>query len=110
MFVLSICIPTYNRKDCLRQCLDSIIVQKNFSEIEIVISDNASNDGTEEMMQDYMLRYPNILYTRNEENLGFDRNMLNVVSLAHGKYCCFIGDDDAFFPESISHIVDIVRK
>ena len=36
--------------------------------------------------------------------------MLKVVSLAHGKYCCFIGDDDAFFPESITGIMKVLSQ
>lgn len=109
MKLLSICIPTYNRKDCLIQCLDSIVHQAIFSDIEVVISDNASSDGTDKIIGQYTTKYPNIVYSRNEENIGFDRNMLKVVSLASGKYCLFIGDDDAFFDESLENIVDILR-
>lgn len=110
MKILSICIPTYNRKDCLIQCLESIVHQSVFSDIEIAISDNASSDGTIEMMQEYIQKYPNIRYSRNDENLGFDRNMLKVVALATGKYCLFIGDDDAFFPDSLANIVNILQS
>ena len=69
MPLLSICIPTYNRKKCLQQCIDSIVEQSVFSELEIVVSDNGSNDGTEEMMSGYVAKYPNIVYSRNPENL-----------------------------------------
>lgn len=110
MPLLSICIPTYNRKKCLQQCIDSIVEQSVFSELEIVVSDNGSNDGTEEMMSGYVAKYPNIVYSRNPENLWFDRNVLKVVSLANGKYCCFIGDDDAFFPEAITGVIDALSQ
>lgn len=108
MKLLSICIPTYNRKDCLIQCLESILHQPIFSDVEIVISDNASTDGTDLQVKKYILQYPNIIYSRNEENIGFDRNMLKVISLASGKYCLFIWDDDAFFDDSLQNIINIL--
>lgn len=110
MKILSICIPTYNRHDCLKQCLESIISQSVFPEIEVVISDNASSDGTDVLIQSYLTRYPNIIYSQNKENLGFDRNMLQVVSLATSQYCLFIGDDDAFFDESLTEILPLLKK
>lgn len=109
MKLLSICIPTYNRKDCLIQCLESIVNKQDLSEIEIVISDNASSDGTNEIMKEYLIKYPNIIYFRNDENIGFDKNVLKVISLASGKYCLFIGDDDAFFDQSLTNTIDILK-
>ena len=46
--LLSICIPTYNRSEQLRRALESLVGQEGFSEVEVVISDNCSTDGTEE--------------------------------------------------------------
>ena len=68
--LLSICIPTYNREKCLQQCLDSIVNQKAFNaNIEIVISDNASSDNTDELVKKYQEKYTNISYKKNKENL-----------------------------------------
>ena len=76
--LLSICIPTYNREKYLQECLDSIIGQEGFStqDIEIVISDNASQDGTMSLVESYKAKYPNIQYFRNAENIGAIRNVL----------------------------------
>ena len=70
--------------------------------VEIVISDNASVDGTKEMISGFVEKYGNILYFRNETNIGFDRNLNNAVTLANGKYCLTLGDDDALFPGALS--------
>ena len=83
---LSLCIPTYNRAAFLSEALDSVIQQAT-DEVEIVISDNASNDGTAEMVTEYQGKFPRITYYRQPENLGFDRNMLRAVDLARGEYC-----------------------
>ncbi len=107
--LLSICIPTYNRAGYIRDCLDSIISQFTDPEmqkrVEIVISDNASSDNTTEVVKEYQAKYPTILYSRSETNLGFDRNFLNVINHAQGKYCFSIGDDDAFLPGSIAYLL-----
>ena len=60
--LLSICVPTYNREIYLQECLDSIISQDSFDEdtIEIIISDNASTDGTQSLIKKYQEKYRNI--------------------------------------------------
>jgi glycosyltransferase involved in cell wall biosynthesis len=76
--LLSICIPTYNREKYLQECLESIVHQEGFNinDIEIVISDNASQDGTTKLVESFKQKYPNIQYFRNAENIGAIRNVL----------------------------------
>jgi len=87
--LLSICIPTINRSKYLKETLDSIVTQKVFLEtnqVEIVISDNASIDETQDLCNEYVLKYKNkIIYHRNEENI-LDLNFNKVLSLANGKF------------------------
>ncbi len=104
--MLSICIPTFNRADFLRYNLLSITGQFDADPslagvVEVVISDNASADNTKEMVASFIEKYPNIVYNRNETNIGFDRNLNNAVRLAGGKYCFTLGDDDALFPGAL---------
>lgn len=83
--LLSICIPTYNRCRYLEKSLESIISQTEFSDgkVEIIISDNASDDDTEQISKKYSDKYKNILYFRNKENI-YDRNFPIVISRANG--------------------------
>ena len=112
--ILSICIPTYNRSNCLKDCLDSIVVQFEDKDIcrqvEIVISDNASTDDTRAVVTMFQERFDNIKYFRNSENLGFDRNVLNVVEKSVGDYCLTIGDDDGFLQDSLSLIIQKIKS
>lgn len=109
--LLSVCIPTYNRSNCLKQCLDSIINQEWFDEnsIEIVISDNASTDNTTELVKTYQEKYKNIIYIRNNENLWFDRNLDNAITNANWKYCLIIWDDDWFFEWALIKVLNILK-
>ncbi len=108
--LLSICIPTFNRRDFLRYNLLSLTDQFDVEPslldmVEVIISDNASSDGTKEMVAGFIEKYPNIVYNYNETNLGFDRNLNKTIKLASGKYCFSLGDDDAIFSGALKILV-----
>lgn len=112
MKILSICIPTYNRKRLLERLINNIIeetrgIQDN---IEICISDNGSNDGTEDMVKKYLKKYDFILYQKNNKNLGYDKNFFLTLEMSNGEYCWFIGDDDLFIKDSIQDIFHLITK
>ncbi len=109
--VLTIAIPTYNRKDKLEMCLQHILEEtKNSDAIEILVSDNCSTDGTEEFMREFIVRHSEINYWRNSENLGADRNFLNCYERAIGDYILLLGDDDMLLPGSIEQILVSIKK
>ena len=112
--VLSICIPTYNRAECLDQCLQHIICQFNNEKIknsiEIVISDNASTDNTAQVVKKFQKSFANIRYFRNKKNLGIDKNIINAVIKATGTYCWHIGDDDFIQNGGLEFIVNFLLK
>ncbi len=107
--LLSICIPTYNRASFLQECLESIVTQyKNpdvFEQVEIVISDNASDDDTTNVVENFQKQFSNISYYRNDTNVGFDKNILNVVEKSTGTYIFTLWDDDALFPDTLAYII-----
>lgn len=107
--LLSICIPTYNRADCLRRALESIVDQDRFEEIEIVISDNCSTDNTNEIGLHYSGRYRNIRYHRNARNLR-DENFAIVLSLANGMLRKLSNDTLEYEPGAVSRMLDCVEN
>lgn len=104
--LLSICIPTYQRSEKLAVLLDSIVRQDD-PRIEVVVSDNGSADDTADMVQKFEFLRP-LKWHRWDENVGFDHNLLKVVSMASGEYCWLVGSDDALVPGAISHIMDLI--
>ena len=106
--LLSIGIPTYNGSKHIKEALDSIVAQiKGIEqEIEIVISDNASTDETPQIIKEYQSQYPIIRYFRNEENLGFDKNVDLLFKRAQGKYVWLLSDDDTLEKNSISVLLN----
>lgn len=89
---ISIVIPTYNRKDFLQRALDSVLKQ-DYQNLEIIVTDNASADGTDTMMQSY-LNDPRIIYIRRPKNIGIARNIKEGFLASTGKYFFCLNDDD----------------
>ena len=106
---LTICIPTYNRAKFLCDTLESIITQIT-DDIEIVVTDNASNDNTTEIVKNYQGKCSNIIYYRHEKNVGADLNYLKTVELANGKYCWLFGSDDIMKPGAIDLILNEIKS
>lgn len=105
-YKLSVCIPTYNRGEFIGQTIQSIIdAAEGIDGIEIAISDNGSTDNTREVIEYYRRKFPNITYFCWDKNVGFDRNLLNVIEIANGEFCWLMGSDDKIEKYGISNVV-----
>lgn len=101
---LSICIATYNRGKFIGETLDSVLSQM-LPSVELVIVDGASPDNTPEVMTQYLLRYPEIRYFREQVNSGVDRDYDKAVGYAKGEYCWLMTDDDLLRTGSFSRVL-----
>mgnify|MGYP000978330062 CR=1 FL=1 len=108
--LLSICIPTYNRAEYLKRCITSIVSQDNFNsnEVEVLISDNASPDSTEQIVKLFQDKFSNIQYIKNEVNVGAERNILNLLNSFNGEYCFILTDDDMLLPNSLTKLTQTI--
>ena len=104
-FLLTIAIPTYNRRDLLKRALESIVPQLN-SKIEVLVSDNASDDGTDEMI---VQSFPMVRYIKNEINKGADYNFLQCYREAKGKYVILFGSDDRMSAGAIDYLTGFLE-
>jgi len=110
VFLLSICIPTFNREKSLARLLGLLRpVCENFN-VEIVVSDNASIDGTGSLCREYKEKFDNFEYYRNKVNVGFSKNLVKVLTLARGRYLWMLGDDDVVSDNAIEEIFFIIRN
>jgi len=96
--MLSIAIPTWNRATTLDKALDFLLPQvSEFKQhVQIVISDNASDDNTTEIINKHFLKYSSIsfIHNKNEVNIGFFGNFKKCRELSTGKYLWILSDDD----------------
>jgi glycosyltransferase involved in cell wall biosynthesis len=102
---LTIGVPTFNRASELRKLLTSIERENFFSDVEILVSDNASQDDTQTVLTYFSGKIKNLRILINQKNLGFDGNILSLYQQATGKYIWFLSDDDCFLPGSIEKII-----
>ena len=112
MTVLSICIPNFNRPDCLENCLESILISsKNIKDFkfEVSISDNNSDQDPIDIINKYNKKFK-ITYYRNKKNLGFALNAIKTLKISTGKYAWLIGNDDLILPNTLSDLEDIFKK
>src|SRR5690606_32700998 len=114
--LVSICCITYNHGKYIRDCIEGFLMQKcNFS-YEILINDDASNDGTQTIIQEYMHRYPEIIkpifhsenqYSKGQRGFNFKYNFPR----AKGKYIAMCeGDDFWTDPDKLQIQVDLLEK
>jgi glycosyltransferase involved in cell wall biosynthesis len=104
---LSIVLPTRNGGHLIEGCLRSVLDQR-FSDMEVVVSDNASTDDTPEILRRFE-DDPRLKVIRVDEPLEVTDNWVNAVDASSGDYVLLIGDDDYLLPgycERISELID----
>jgi glycosyltransferase involved in cell wall biosynthesis len=95
----SVCIPTYNRAFSLPTAIESVLAQ-DFTDFELVICDNASNDNTEEVVKNY--RDERIRYVRYKDLVSMYANHNRCIELAQADWLIFLHSDDEFEKGSFS--------
>src|SRR5918996_2625301 len=92
---VTVAIPTRNRADMLRGCIQSVLDQ-TFTDFEVVVSDNASTDNTEEVVGSF--QDPRIHYSPLDSNIGLWGNLSRCFRLGTAPYVCILPDDDYMLP------------
>ena len=96
--LVSISCLTYNHAPYLRQCLDGFVMQITSFPIEILIYDDASGDGTQNIIEEYQKKYPDIIkpiyQTENQYSKGVKVGFVYNYSRAKGEYIAFCEGDD----------------
>lgn len=108
--LVSIAIITYNQKDFLIECLESILSQ-DYKNIEIIVADDGSRDGTHDLLKNYEIQYPNkVIPILSDINLGITKNSNRAHFACRGKYIFWMGGDDLMLPNKISKQVQYMEE
>src|SRR6266480_905052 len=99
---VSVTIVTYNSGRFIKRCLESVLDQK-YQHVEIIVIDNASTDGTLDILEQFEDRCE-IVY--NSENIGFAAAQNQAISLSSGDWVLTLNPDVLFFPNFIQALVD----
>jgi glycosyltransferase involved in cell wall biosynthesis len=107
--LVTIGLPVFNAERHLRQALDSLLGQ-DYPNVEVIVSDNASEDATAEICKSYSERDGRLHYHRAEHNMGATWNFNRVFALARGEYFMWAAHDDARDPRYVSACVAALRR
>ena len=92
---VSVFILTYNQVGYVEQMVESILVQRGDFDLELVIGDDASSDGTTEVLISFQERYPDrIILLRSTENMGLTKNFMRTLERCKGDYLAICDGDD----------------
>ncbi len=106
---LSIGLPVYNGEKFIKEAIDSLLAQ-TFEDFELIISDNASTDKTEEICRAYTEQDQRISYYRNDTNIGCARNLNRVFELSSGEYFKWAAHDDLHAPDFIKKCIQVLDQ
>ncbi len=105
---VSIGLPVHNGERFLAEALDSLLAQTH-TDFELVISDNASDDSTEDICRAYAARDARIRYIRQPANIGADPNHRFVFEQARGRYFKWASDDDLYAPDFVRRCMETLE-
>jgi Glycosyl transferase family 2 len=105
--LVSIGLPIRNGERYLDEAVRSVLDQE-YGRIELVISDNASDDGTEEICRHFARSDSRVRYHRRSQNVGLVPNFNAVLQLAQGTYLKWMGDDDWLTPSYVTRCVEVL--
>lgn len=108
--IFSIIIPTYNRKELLKEALDSVFNQNFKGPYEIIVVDDGSIDGTWEYLEEISKKKGNLVITRHEENKGVGKARNTGVRLAKGNYLFFLDSDDLLDSKALQKAYEIIQS
>lgn len=108
---VSICVVTYNQEKFIGQCLQSIVDQVVDFDIEVIVADDFSTDGTRDIIEDFFCRYPKLIKpVFRDKNIGPGENYMDVHQRARGQYISHLDADDYFLPNKLQMQADYLDK
>ena len=107
--LVSVCVPTYNYGRFLPDCIESVLDQ-TLSDWELVITDDASTDSTEEIVNSYSAVDPRIRYLRNARRLGMSANLKRAMESARGRYLKMLCADDWIAPRCLEVLCGLMEQ
>lgn len=106
--IVSLVIPAYNAEKYVIRSIDSALAQ-SFTNLEIIIVNDGSTDGTARILSWYAEKYPNVIAI-HQENLGAPAARNAGILQASGEYISFLDSDDMIYPDSIEKMYNAIKK
>ena len=105
---VSVGLPVYNGEEFLREAIESVLAQ-SFTDFELILSDNASTDGTEAICREYTAADARVKYVRHPKNIGAAGNHNYVFSVTSGEFFHWMAHDDVLGPDFLSTCLQAIE-
>jgi len=106
---VTLCLPVRNGQESMRRALDSALAQ-DFRDLEVAVSDNASDDDTAAILREYVERDLRVRVSTNAENVGLIENVNMVLRMARGEFVRLLGSDDWIEPDFVARCVETLER
>lgn len=107
MIKLSVVLVNFNTRPFILKCIDSIFINNPNDDIEIIIVDNNSQDGSVSAIQSY---YPHIKLIKNTNNVGYAKAINQGIKIAKGEYILLLNPDTIVFPDTLKIAINFMDK
>lgn len=104
---VSVCIANFNGERMLGDCIDSVLAQDTGASVEVLVHDDASNDGSLALLQ---ARYPQVTVIRSDRNVGFCVANNRMADAASGEYLLLLNNDATLLPDAIATLLAAAGK
>ena len=105
--ILSIIIVNWNTRQDLLECLDSVFANPTAAEMEVIVVDNASTDGSAEAVAS---TYPRVKLIRSSENMGFAKANNHAAALSTSRYWLMLNPDTLVHPGAIDRLLQYMAE
>ena len=102
---LSVCIVNWNTREDLKQAITAILACKREVSLQLVVLDNASRDGSAQMVRE---TFPEVTLVESDENLGFARGYNRAAAEAEGRHLLMLNPDTVVQPGALRRLVDFL--
>lgn len=109
MKTLTFLVPCYNVANCVRHCIDSMLVDSILDDIEILLINDGSKDNTLEVLKEYEERHPSVIRVINKKNGGWGTAINLGIREAKGKYLKEVDADDWLSSENLKEYIDFLK-
>ena len=106
---VSVCITTRNQRDYITQCIESVLAQRGAFTLELLVGDDASEDGTDEVAAQLAACHPNLVYVRQSPRIGASANTKRLIELAQGEFIARLDGDDYWLPGKLARQLDALH-
>jgi glycosyltransferase involved in cell wall biosynthesis len=106
---VSVIVPVYNQLPFIRETADSVLAQDH-ANLELVLSDDGSTDGTVDILREYAERDPRVRVVASERNTGIAGAFNRALDAHTGEYIAWLGGDDVMLPGKVSRQVAVLQS